>query len=474
MAIGSLGAASLSGRVTRNADGSAIAGAIVTIARPSSGVSDVPAIVATTDSDGRWAATGVTRGVYAIAATARGFQPAIRDAVEIPATVAARHRSRARRGMLTGTVSDVNGARSPAHASRCTAPGTGARSVELVALTGMDGAYRVTSPPVRISSRRRTRITCGAGRTSKSSARRNAQFHAHPRCHDRGRVIGRQRRPVPDATVLAVGPGVQRSPIDGDGKFAHHLGGGAIWISAYGRDHATTATMLVPVSATADGVELVADRVRDRGRVRTGRGAGSQGPLSCWRTTPPCGFHRASHRRRRSLRDHRRAPGQSSHRRRSRRADAGQDGRRDRPPHQRGDRADSRATLSGRVEPPAVTELKIAVDGDIPRPVQRALIGGDDSRREQRGRSFRIAQRAGRPVRDPRLTKQGWPARSRSRRRPLTKPGSSCRCLRARRSRAASSTRMASRYRASGVSRRSDVVALQRSAHDLDADGHGG
>jgi hypothetical protein len=82
-------AATLSGRVTRKSDGSAIAGAIVTLSTPdrSSPYPVVaPVCFVRTDANGRWSMTVPKAGNYEVTANARGFVAASRSNVRVSST----------------------------------------------------------------------------------------------------------------------------------------------------------------------------------------------------------------------------------------------------------------------------------------------------------------------------------------------------------------------------------------------------
>jgi hypothetical protein len=272
--------ASVSGRVTRAGDGAPLAGAIVTISRPSSGVIDTPAIVATTDTDGRWAATDVAPGMYGVSATARGFVPATREnvAVSLGGSGAIDLVLDAGGFAVTGTVKSADG--KPVTGARviCYRFGTGKPSFALVATTAADGTYRhdLADGEYQLETTHND-FTRQWENVHIAGAPKTVDFVLLPGATVRGQVVSRDTNdPVPDATVMAFGPrGYSTARSDREGRFAlHHLGGGASWIQVYGREYATTEpTMvmlsigehLVDVPVVADRAYTISGRVVDKG-----------------------------------------------------------------------------------------------------------------------------------------------------------------------------------------------------------------
>lgn len=291
--------ASVTGRVTRAADGAPVAGAVVSLA-PSevtfddaSTAADAPTLVAISDASGAYTIRDVRAGSYALAATARGFRPASRPHVAVApgeqlagadlALVAGGTRVR-------GIVTDVGGGaiadarvRARHEQQMSLVPGA-----ELVTTTGADGRYELYLDPGPYAvaathddyARAESRVAVAAKDVT-------ADFQLVPAGTIRGVVVARDtRRPVPGALVTATGrrgahATVHASPT---GAFVlPNLAGGALALTATGvaDGHSVSSTAPVVVELaigqTASDVRVVVDRAYTiAGRVvRAGTGAGS-------------------------------------------------------------------------------------------------------------------------------------------------------------------------------------------------------
>ena len=142
----------VSGKVTRKADGSGVAGAVVSLAWSELGADfsgpKRPTIIATTDDKGAWIAKDVPPGDYLAAATGKGLLPSAREKLAIAS-------GEQRTGIdfaletggqpVRGTVSDVLGG--PIAGARVTAKKNNwslTQDAEFVTLTGADGTYELT------------------------------------------------------------------------------------------------------------------------------------------------------------------------------------------------------------------------------------------------------------------------------------------------------------------------------------------
>jgi protocatechuate 3,4-dioxygenase beta subunit/membrane-associated protease RseP (regulator of RpoE activity) len=273
--------ATLSGRVTRKADGSPIAGAVVAIERIESQLSfgrssEAAPEVVTTDASGMWTASKVPPGDYVIAATARGFLPGSLPKLAIAA-------GSTRGGLdlalepggtvVSGTVSDIGGG--PIAGARVVAVEVSIRVISgkiapFLVLTGADGRYDLTLPDGAFE--------LAASHDDYTGSHRTIQLHGKPLKIDfvlapggtiRGQVIARDTgKPVPGAIVSAdthhrrdsdlAGPTVA----DGDGKFAvHSLPSGAIAISAAAPGYAskTPTTVELGIGEQVEGVRVLVD-----------------------------------------------------------------------------------------------------------------------------------------------------------------------------------------------------------------------
>lgn len=273
--------ASVSGRVTRVADGAAIPGAVIAVARADLGrelvPTEHPTLLATSDATGAWTLPAVPPGDYTIGVSAVGFVPAERDKLAI---ASGEQRSGIDFALVAGgtevrgTVSDVGGG--PIAAARITATRQrmSMRSeTEIVAMTGVDGTYRLTLADGSYS--------ISAEHDDYTDAEKSVEIAGQPETIDfvltpgaviRGRVIARDtRQPVPRAMVDASIGGAQKGRerrdssafTDDNGAFQlRGLSSGAVSISAAGRGYASSAPTVVEVSIaeTVDNVEVLVDR----------------------------------------------------------------------------------------------------------------------------------------------------------------------------------------------------------------------
>ncbi|HEY5925706.1 MAG TPA: carboxypeptidase regulatory-like domain-containing protein [Kofleriaceae bacterium] len=248
--------ATISGRVTKKADGSPIAGAVVSIAYAELGadISSVkkPTLLATTDDKGAWIAKDVPPGDYMLAATAKGMLPGSRDKLVVAS-------GEQRSGIdfaldaggtsIRGTVSDVLGG--PIASARITAKRDSwsmTADAELVTLSGVDGTYElsVADGEYRMSAAHDdyTRSTESVEVEGKPVT---VDFTLIPGGVIRGQVVARDtRKPVPGALV-SVDAGRQNfrsgditAMADADGQFiVRGLSSGNASITARGRGYAS-------------------------------------------------------------------------------------------------------------------------------------------------------------------------------------------------------------------------------------------
>ena len=270
--------ASVSGRVTRKADGAPIAGAIVSISRAEMGAmfapDDQPTAVATTDASGAWTISPVAPGAYEVAATATGFVPGVRDKLAIAAgsrlTVDLALASGGT--AVTGTVSDVGGG--PIGGARITMQSDTAMlggKPELIALTGADGRYQISladgSYRASASHDDYTRASRSLELTGKPQ---QVDFTLAPGGVIRGQVVSRDGAPMPGALVHAQGGRGRfqqgmRAPViaDAGGNFTvRSLQSGAISLTAAGRGYvsATPTVVELGIGEQLEGVRVVVDR----------------------------------------------------------------------------------------------------------------------------------------------------------------------------------------------------------------------
>ena len=269
--------ASVGGKVTRSADGAAVAGAVVALARAELGEDfgtvGAPTIVATTDDSGAWRAPQVPPGDYVVTAAARGLLPSAGERMTLQSgeqrtldfTLAAGGTA------VRGTVSDVGGG--PIANARITAKRTEVRlaaNPELVALTGDDGTYELTLPDGDYRLR--------ADHDDYTAQSEEAQVEGKPLVIDftlvpgaliRGQVVARDtREPVAGALVRASlqgarGEGARDVVAEADGSFVlRGLAAGAVEISARARGYATAspAVVQVGIGEHVEDVQVFVDR----------------------------------------------------------------------------------------------------------------------------------------------------------------------------------------------------------------------
>ncbi|MBS1120656.1 MAG: hypothetical protein H6Q90_2884 [Deltaproteobacteria bacterium] len=270
--------ASLSGRVTRLADGTGVAGAIVAVANAELGSKfmtrdQMSTTTATTDATGAWQVAAIAPGNYTISATASGFVPAARPKL----AVAAGSRTVvdlalvAGGTVVTGLVSDVGGG--PIGGARLTVQRDDTMfgsAPELIAITGADGRYQLSLADGSYTAEARhddyTRVTRPLELTGKPLT---IDFVLAPGGSIRGQVVSRDGRPVAGALVVAHGRRMQMMapspPVTADdtGSFTiRSLGSGAISLTASGRGFASRSPTVVElgIGEQVDGVTVVVDR----------------------------------------------------------------------------------------------------------------------------------------------------------------------------------------------------------------------
>ncbi len=267
--------ASLSGKVTRKADGSGVDGAVVSLARSELdtmfGTTEAPTLTATTNAQGTWTATNVPPGRYTIAATARGLLPASLDKL-----VVAEGESKTGIDLaldtggirVSGTVTDVGGGSvSGARISVSKASSSPLAKTELIAMAGPDGKYEITLADGDYeASVSHEDYTHASRNFSVAGQPLTVDFVLSPGGSIRGVVVTREGRPLAGALVLAEGKrghGDSNIRADDKGEFAlHSLGSGLISIKAAGRGYASQQATVVElgIGEQVDGVRVIVDR----------------------------------------------------------------------------------------------------------------------------------------------------------------------------------------------------------------------
>lgn len=270
--------AALSGRVTRRDGGAPIAGAVVAIAAkpvgPRTGAQpEMPSTIVVTDASGAWSATAIAAGSYKVTASAVGFLPASTSAIAAGERNDHVDLALASGGTtVSGTVSDIGGG--PIAGARVTMRCEsirGARSAtdEVIALSGDDGSYKLTLPEGSCAARvTHDDYTNGSKWFRVAAAPLVVDFVLVPGATIRGQVIASDGAPVPGAEVTSRTDrrgfgGYGRATADADGRFTlKGIGAGALALVASGRGHASRnpTKITVGVGEQVDNVKIVVDR----------------------------------------------------------------------------------------------------------------------------------------------------------------------------------------------------------------------
>jgi len=269
--------ASVSGRITRKADGTGVAAAVVSLARAELGANfssvTVPTTVVTANADGAWEAKEVAPGDYMIAASGKGLLPAAKEKLTIAS-------GEQRTGVdlaleaggtkVSGTVSDVGGG--PVTAARVTARRAEwslKAGAEFVALSAADGTYELQLPDgsYRLHAEHDD-YTRDSDQAEVAGKPLVVDFTLIPGAVIRGQVIARDsRKPVPNAQVTAEGGRGRRgrnstAMADDEGRFIlRGLSSGAIAITGRGRGYASAAptTVQVGIGEEVEDVQVLVD-----------------------------------------------------------------------------------------------------------------------------------------------------------------------------------------------------------------------
>ncbi|HEX8108156.1 MAG TPA: carboxypeptidase regulatory-like domain-containing protein, partial [Kofleriaceae bacterium] len=236
---------------------------------------EMPSTIVVTDASGAWSATAIAAGSYQVTASAVGFLPASTSALAIAAGERNDHVDLALASGGTtgsGTVSDIGGG--PIAGARVTMrPESirGARSAtdEVIALSGDDGSYQLTLPEGGCAARvTHDDYTNGSKWFRVAAAPLVVDFALVPGATIRGQVIASDGAPVPGAEVTSRTDrrgfgGYGRATADADGRFTlKGIGAGALALVASGRGHASRnpTKITVGVGEQVDNVKIVVDR----------------------------------------------------------------------------------------------------------------------------------------------------------------------------------------------------------------------
>ena len=279
--------ATVSGRVTRKADGSGVPGAVVSLAWAELGAdlasAKKPTVIVTSDANGAWKTADLPPGDYVIAATAAGLLPSAHDKLTL---VSGEQRTgidfalEVGGTLVRGTVTDVGGG--PIERARVAAKRRDwslAPGAELVALTAADGTYQLMLPDAAY------RLT--AAHDDYTSANEPAVVAGTPLTIDftlipggivSGQVVARDSgKPVGGALVSVdggsrfSGQGDQSVVADADGRFTvRGLASGRMSIEARGSGYASArpTTVELGIGEEVDGIQVLVDGAFSiRGRV---------------------------------------------------------------------------------------------------------------------------------------------------------------------------------------------------------------
>lgn len=269
--------ASVSGRVTRRADGVGIAGARVALARAELGASifdgaSTPTIQTVTDAQGAWTASDVPPGAYVVAAVAKGFIPGTRDKLLVGSgdrTTGIDLALDVGGLVVSGTVSDVGGGPIAGAEVRVKRERESlAEEGELIAVAGDDGRYEIALADGSYdATASHADYTSESKRFELGGKPRTIDFTLTPGGTIRGQVVTRDGTPLPDALVQAV-TGERRGDsssarADAQGTFTlKSLDAGAISLTATGRGYASAAPTVVEIGIgeEIDDITVIVDR----------------------------------------------------------------------------------------------------------------------------------------------------------------------------------------------------------------------
>ncbi len=269
----------VSGRVTRAADGSPIANAQVSLVAASLGSvlidrDDLAPITLVTDRDGRWTSSNVRPATYTLSASAKGFITGFRNRIVVAEESRQAFDLALNAGgiVVSGSVLDVGGG--PISGAKVYAKRESFQSLfsggSTLAISDDAGRYEMTVEPGS--------FWLAAGHDDYTDAIEEIEVIADPVMHDftlvpgstvEGVVVMRDGSPVPGAMIWAVGGrGIDggsfgMTAADDQGEFLiKKLGSGAIKLTAMGRGGASTTptTVEIGIGERVEGVRIVVDR----------------------------------------------------------------------------------------------------------------------------------------------------------------------------------------------------------------------
>lgn len=256
-------AATLSGRVTRKADGAPIAGAIVTLSAPDEGHRGAaPVRWIRTDADGRWSFMLHTSGSYEVTANAVGYVPQSRSKVRVspPERLDDLDFALAEGGVVVeGVVTNSNGG--ALHRALVIARADG-RTTAFTAVTDANGRYALAlADSVAYQLEASHRDYASEWKNVKASQKTVVDFSLVQGATVRGRVVVRGTgEPVADALVSFGGPTETRADDQGEFVF-RNLPAMMCAFDAHAPGYSTrkSTSVLVTPGQVVEGIELEVD-----------------------------------------------------------------------------------------------------------------------------------------------------------------------------------------------------------------------
>ncbi len=272
----------LSGRVTRKADGSGVAGAYISISKKATiegmfnrkrGTEQAP--LATADAEGRWKLENVESGSYTLGATGAALLPASRAITVTASTDNIDFVLESGGTLVSGTVSDVLGGPIPGAKVqvRRNRDNPFTNDADIVAFTDDNGRYQLALLPGEfVFVATHEAYTPGTRFVEMTTEAIDVDFTLTPGATVRGQVVTTDGTPVADVSVAASpqgGPSINVASFaggdvtDDKGEFTlNSLSPGALALTASGGGYSTASPTIVEVGIgeQIEGVRVVVER----------------------------------------------------------------------------------------------------------------------------------------------------------------------------------------------------------------------